>query len=85
MTFLRGFATAIACVTALLAVVAYRRSAQTARPWTECLREVVGEWDARAVAGRARHAIVEGRRAAVVEEREFDRSYGEVAAAVSGR
>jgi len=85
MTFLRGFAAAVACVTALLAIIAYRRSAHTARPWTECLREVAGEWDARAVAERARHAVVEGRKAAVCEERDFERSYGEAAAAASGR
>ncbi len=85
MTFLRGFAFAIAIVSMLLAVAAYRRSAQTARPWGECLREVAGEWDARGLAARARRAAMEGRRAAALEEQEFERSFDEAAGAALGR
>lgn len=81
MTAACDLATAAGSATALLAVAAYRRSAQTARPWGESLREVAGQWDPRTVSARVRESFAEGCRAAVTEERVFDQLYSEAGAA----
>jgi len=84
MTFVRGILTAVVCVAALLAFLAYRRSGQTGRPWRESLFEVLQEWNGCSLANRARLAVINGERAADLEEQQFDRAFQEAAVAASG-